>query len=378
MGISHCTIKTSVSRPIGTPYSLEVKWTPYKGWTDLQYYEVYRATSGGGFKLLRTCKASELSMLDTLLCDKPYCYYVVAVSKAGLRSRSNDACGTPWYGNPVYQVPLQLATVEQSKYALLKWEFGPEYYSGVTYLISRQQGANWVEIGKTRLNYFADLSAAVNKQTWRYSIAYGDHCGGISGQGPHATTIFAGGRMDQDVAVLSWTPYEQWPEGISEYQVQRKDLNGVFRTLGTCAATTLDWKDLQALSIANDTLCYRILAIRAAGRSDTSVSNYVKLVPQSRMFVPNAFTPNGDGRNDRFQATSLYIVKEQLDPAKQFELNIYTRWGELVFKGNRPEDAWDGTYKGTLCPEGIYVYQIKGVGYDGKLFVFNGNLSLMR
>ncbi|MBU6325770.1 MAG: gliding motility-associated C-terminal domain-containing protein, partial [Bacteroidetes bacterium] len=351
---------------------------PYKGWDDLWYYEVYRSRNGAPFQLHRQTKVWELSITDTLLCDEPFCYFVVAVSKSGLRSRSNSTCGNPWYFLPFSKVPLQLATVEESSYAALEWEHGPEYYSGLTYMIARQQGTVWMPLGSTKQKYFVDFSAPVNKEALRYSVGYKDHCGGVSEWGPHATTIFAGGVMEGDAAQISWSPYEQWPEGILVYQLQRKDIHGRFQTLVSLPPTTLSWKDKQALSVGNDTLRYRILAIRAAGRADTSVSNYVKLVPNSRMFVPNAFTPNGDGMNDQFYASSLFIVKEQLNPAKQFQMRIYSRWGELLFEGSRPDDAWDGTYQGKPCPEGVYVFQIRGIGYDGKLFVFRDNLSLMR
>ncbi|MEY4109843.1 MAG: hypothetical protein RLZZ46_197, partial [Bacteroidota bacterium] len=377
-GISHCTIKASVARPAGIPYALELKWTPYKGWDDLQYYEIYRSKNNGSFQLHRQTKAWELSNTDTLLCDDDYCYYVVAVSKSGLRSRSNSTCGRPLYFLPFSQVPLQLATVEQSSYVTLEWEHGPEYYSGITYLVTRQQASSWMPIGATRQKYFEDYAAPVNREAIRYSVGYKDHCGAVSALGPHATTIFASGVMQGDAAQISWTPYENWPEGISEYLVQRRDIHGSFQTLISLPSNTLNWKDEQTLMVGNDTLRYRILAVRASGRADTSASNYVNLIPHSRMFVPNAFTPNGDGVNDRFFASSLFIVKEQLNPAKQFQMQIYSRWGELIFEGSGPDDAWDGTYQGKPCSEGIYVFQIRGTGYDGKLFVFRDNLSLMR
>ncbi len=377
-GVSHCTIRASVGRPNGKPYALELKWTPYKGWLDLQYYEIYRAKNGGPFLLHRQTKPWELSMLDTLLCDEPFCYYVVGVSKSGLRSRSNSTCGKPWYYVPFSVVPMQLATVEQSNYVALEWDHGPEYYSGLTYLIARQQGSNWTPIGSTKQNIFYDYAAPVNRESVRYSLGYKDHCGAVSAWGPFAATIFAGGFMQNDAAQITWTPYEQWPEGIREYQVQRKDVNGEFQSLLSVPPTVLNWKDKQALSVNNDTLRYRVIAIRASGRADTSISNHVKLVPNARMYVPNAFTPNGDGRNDLFYAISMYIVKERLNPAKQFQMRIYSRWGELLFEGTKPDDAWDGTYQGKACPDGLYVFQIRGIGYDGKLFVFQDNLTLMR
>lgn len=77
--------------------------------------------------------------------------------------------------------------------------------------------------------------------------------------------------------------------------------------------------------------------------------------------IPNAFSPNGDGENDFFK---IYFGNVQ---CKIDYLQIYSRWGELVFDSNRDNTfEWDGRYKGQICAEGIYVYIIKGEGIDDK------------
>lgn len=68
--------------------------------------------------------------------------------------------------------------------------------------------------------------------------------------------------------------------------------------------------------------------------------------------VPNAFSPNGDGNNDFFQA-QVYC------PTLSFKLNIYNRYGQLVFSGKSPDDSWNGTFNGTLCDVGTYFYYLE-------------------
>lgn len=67
--------------------------------------------------------------------------------------------------------------------------------------------------------------------------------------------------------------------------------------------------------------------------------------------IPNAFTPNGDDINDRFTA----VASEAVD---QWTLNVFDRWGLLVFSANDPADAWDGTYQGREAPVGVYVWDL--------------------
>lgn len=67
-------------------------------------------------------------------------------------------------------------------------------------------------------------------------------------------------------------------------------------------------------------------------------------------FIPNVFTPNGDGVNDNFSFQSNCI------PSNYYNLKVYDRWGTKLFDSNNHEEKWDGMYKGKLCPTGVYSY----------------------
>jgi gliding motility-associated-like protein len=69
--------------------------------------------------------------------------------------------------------------------------------------------------------------------------------------------------------------------------------------------------------------------------------------------IPNAFTPNGDGLNDKFKIIGLPV-----DNITEFNFQIYNRWGQLIFSTTNIRDAWDGTYKGGECAAGVYVWVI--------------------
>jgi len=66
-------------------------------------------------------------------------------------------------------------------------------------------------------------------------------------------------------------------------------------------------------------------------------------------YFPNAFTPDGDGRNDLFMPKGIYIT--------QFRMTIHDRWGRILFITEDPEIGWDGTTNGIPMPEGVYVWQ---------------------
>ena len=67
------------------------------------------------------------------------------------------------------------------------------------------------------------------------------------------------------------------------------------------------------------------------------------------IYAPNTFIPDGDGVNDIFNVVTDFEMIE-------WELKIFNRWGEMVHRSDIIENGWDGTYKGVVCPDGIYTY----------------------
>jgi hypothetical protein len=88
------------------------------------------------------------------------------------------------------------------------------------------------------------------------------------------------------------------------------------------------------------------------------------------LYIPNAFSPNGDGFNEVFLAQGTGI--------KEFRLRIFDRWGELLFETNDILQAWDGSYKGGLATTGVYVYQIRVKALIGEAYDKTGHVTLLR
>ncbi|PSR11620.1 MAG: hypothetical protein C7N36_15640, partial [Bacteroidetes bacterium] len=88
------------------------------------------------------------------------------------------------------------------------------------------------------------------------------------------------------------------------------------------------------------------------------------------IFVPNAFTPNGDGRNDRLRVAGNVI--------ENFHLAIYNRWGERVFESYRQDEGWDGTYDGELLSPDVFGYYLEVGCYGGEQYTTKGNITLIR
>ena len=70
------------------------------------------------------------------------------------------------------------------------------------------------------------------------------------------------------------------------------------------------------------------------------------------LYFPNAFTPNGDGKNDNFKILTAYQFQ-------QYDLSVYNQWGQKVFKTTNPFEGWDGTWKGSRQQTAVYVWVCK-------------------
>jgi len=88
------------------------------------------------------------------------------------------------------------------------------------------------------------------------------------------------------------------------------------------------------------------------------------------IFVANAFTPNGDGRND-----IVYVHNENI---KSLKFYVYSQYGQLLYASQSQQNGWDGTFKGKAEPAGVYVYYLEAVMNDGSLQNKRGTITLIR
>lgn len=96
----------------------------------------------------------------------------------------------------------------------------------------------------------------------------------------------------------------------------------------------------------------------------------VHVIPDGAVYVPNAFSPNADGANDVF-----FVGGEGME---EFDMRIFDRWGNLVAHFTNPKDKWDGTIKGNLAPEGVYVYSLGVKLNNGQREDRSGTITLIR
>ena len=96
-----------------------------------------------------------------------------------------------------------------------------------------------------------------------------------------------------------------------------------------------------------------------------------EITTASKLSFPNAFSPNGDGKNDKFIAKECQNITE-------FHAYIFNRWGQKLFDWTDTAEGWDGTYNGTPVKEGVYFLLCKAKGTDGQNFTIRKDVNLLR
>lgn len=97
----------------------------------------------------------------------------------------------------------------------------------------------------------------------------------------------------------------------------------------------------------------------------------ILIVPPFDAYVPTSFTPNGDGINDVFGMEGVEFINA-------FQMQIFDRWGQEIFRSNRVDLQWNGKYNDTPMPPGIYTYAINISDAEGRPYEINGTIQLIR
>jgi gliding motility-associated-like protein len=125
-----------------------------------------------------------------------------------------------------------------------------------------------------------------------------------------------------------------------------------------------------------NTTTYQLEAIDSIG-CRTSASIRILVNKQNRIFIPNAFSPNGDNINDIFMVFSDASVQEVIS------MRIFDRWGNQLFESgaflpNDPQFGWDGSFRGQSLDTGVFIYAIELLYIDGRTEIKKGDVMLMR
>ncbi len=234
----------------------------------------------------------------------------------------------------------------------------------------RQYGlSEFWDIGNTPYNdtLFNDNSASVDNFAYDYRFVTLNECGDSVYSNINTSILLTGKKTGPLSMAFTFSPYLGWNNGVERYELYRQ----LEDKSGYVLYNTYPIPETDSFSNGTDHYGqrYRIKAYELNGNR-ISWSNDIVLYYDPIIFIPNAFTPDENGRNE--------IFKPECSGGKDYRFTIYNRWGEKIFETNDYQQGWDGTYKGTTSQSGVYVYKVEFKDYKDKIYQFNGTLHLLR
>tara|TARA_R110000796_G_scaffold252596_1_gene388374 strand:- start:18041 stop:19786 length:1746 start_codon:yes stop_codon:yes gene_type:complete len=161
--------------------------------------------------------------------------------------------------------------------------------------------------------------------------------------------------------------FDHAPVNATSYTIFKKNPDNTFSPIGT--STTPDFIDSNLRSGQLE-LCYTVAYEDECGNISEMSSEFCFALSVGTIRLPNAFTPNGDGVNDTFTVGDGVFIN--------FRMQIFDRWGSLIFNSTNPSIGWDGNYNGAPASIGGYAYRISFQDAGNTTIQQTGTLVLIR
>lgn len=348
-------------------------WNNYVGWGDsLLSYVIYR-----NGEAINTINPGDTTYSDPgIIAHESYVYYVKAQHEAGRISTSNnsdpilvDMNAPPEYINALGTIFTDELTLELNfkidpaselhRYYLLRSESITGSFDTIDRLIIYDSVQTIIDIAPEQKPYY-------------YKLVSMNHCLQIVRSSNIAGTISLSTNNNNFLNSLQWNEYIDWDNGVEGYEVYRQiDEEPPVNIASLLADKTSYMDDVEDEALIGNSgkYCYYIEAWELNG-SGYSKSNKSCVYAEPMIYMPNAFTPDGDGLNEEFKPVLTFL------PDKYIFI-IKNRWGNTLFETHDPYAAWDGTFSGDPVLEGVYVYYVRAVSPEGKLIERTGQVAVL-
>lgn len=180
--------------------------------------------------------------------------------------------------------------------------------------------------------------------------------------------------LSKDILIYESVTADAGPDKVlpfgQSYQFNGNSSTGPNLTYTWSPATGLDDPFIIHPTVSGDRDNQYILTVaNEVGCMDKDTVS-IRFMKGPAIYVPSAFTPNGDGLNDILRFSSVGV--------EQIRFEVFNRWGQRVFLSTDPANGWDGRIKGKLPDTAVFVWSAKGTGFNGLPLVSSGTVTLIR
>ncbi|HRY32483.1 MAG TPA: gliding motility-associated C-terminal domain-containing protein [Bacteroidales bacterium] len=392
LNMPHNTLHLEISAIDPCADKITMHWNPYINMHDfLGGYRIYATENGGPPFLLGTnlpagpgLPAATSFVHENFTKDSYYCYYVQAFNQDGTKTSSScyDCILATKPKQPQFLV-FRNVSVETTNKVKVKLFVDTSAYVTEYRILRATEKAGPYELITTIPGFpepyieYLDETALPVDQAYYYFASVIDSCGV---EVMHSDTVrsihLMAVAMEDFTNYLSWNDFEGWSwTYVRGYNLFR-GIDGLVDPipLATVPYGTNTFVDeVSPYFETQGKFRYYVEAIPAPSIFpfvDTSYSNRASDIQDSKIYIPNAFSPKG--YNPIFKPISIYADKSH------YIFMIYNRWGELLFETNNPNEGWDGTYEDKYVPVGVYMYYVKFHTSRGETFEKRGTVTVVK
>ncbi|GAB3942964.1 hypothetical protein GCM10028805_08420 [Spirosoma harenae] len=341
-----------------------LSWPPYAGTaTNFRFYRVRRDGAING----QASVLNQGSYVDAsnIQCGVQYCYSIEAI--VGQTTVTSAAvCTTGINSGTPGDLGTTVVSIQDNKPYLVAMV--PTAAASYSLVISRSNGASgsFQQVATVvNQNTYTDANADASTGLYCYKVSYMAGCGVESTPTEPVCTVFLNSNSPKGIDWTAESPFT--PEKLQEFIIEVIDsANNTRREIDGLGMNP--HRDLDAADLDSQSQKYRIIAISEDGT--ISYSNFFTFRREAKIWVPDAFTPDGDGMNELFLAKGIYFDR--------FRMTIYDRWGAVVYSTTDKQQGWDGTVNGQHALEGQYMYRIEVIDQTGLQTVRTGAILLVR
>lgn len=293
------------------------------------------------------------------------CFRIKAINICGVEGVESDVfCSILHVDKAPLEPELLNVSVNEKEHVELTWTKNIDFDFN-SYQINRAINGDVFDVLATVKNadetYFTDSFVNVDSNFYAYYILTIDDCDDNSTRSEIGKTILLSGEMLPYDNNLYWSDFDLWEPSLFR-------LEGISTPAAFIFNQDFD-KDVFTYThdveqLKDGIWQYRVHAINQNG-TFVSYSNTLNLVQDPVVWIPNAFSPNGDALNDTWDIRADFVG--------EYFLQVFNRWGQIVFETEDPTEKWDG--KNAM--EGTYLYKVSYRDLTGRINFKTGSIHII-
>jgi gliding motility-associated-like protein len=359
--------------------TLDLTWEMYQNWDNpITAHQIRATVNGSPRSLVQTVSGEDFIVSLSDYNDGDFvCLTAQAVELfTGSASTTNEICVTVDIVEPQDYIYLSNVSINDNGDLEIFWNWDAaadlQEYSILQNDVPKVQTLQILQ----PLAYHLDTTFVADTGSVAVQISSTDSCDAIQ-ISTLAKTIFLEGSPNSNYQnLLRWSAFEMEFSEVFSYQIYRT-VEDIPELVGNVDGNTLSFTDeIDGYNEAEADIQYYVVAQHYIELPDGTMkavfsqSNTILIQQQSKIFMPNAFVP--EGQNNEFKPVMVFAENST------FQMLIYDRWGQLLFETTDAGEGWNGRQNGNVLRQGVYTYVVRVTQLNGETIEQKGTVVLIR